>query len=150
MVADVCPGEHQAEEKTRPRVEYRRPEARSGVKTQVRTNEIQPRHKFSNPAPTPRKTKREKLLALWLCTVTPSGDSLELHHVQGRMSATRRRRQVRVKSLNWEGAKLPVSLFICVHMGPHLAPPLPLAPPPATGAPRWRSDCPPLTENPPR
>lgn len=58
-----------------PRVEYRRPATGPGVKTRVRTNKVQPRHKSFKPRPHPEKKKKEKLLALWLCTVTSCGDS---------------------------------------------------------------------------
>lgn len=88
------------------RVEYRRPEAGPGVKTSVRTNEIQPRHKiFQSP---PRQTK--KTFGFVVYVQRPPVATVRNFTTcrpkwgwgwgwgWGVMSATRRRRQVKVKS----------------------------------------------------
>lgn len=108
-------------------VESRRPAVGSGVKTRARTNEIQPRHEFLDPAPTPRKKQnkkqKEKLLALWLCTVTSCGDSLMSIKVPQtcRTGCWRAgagvKRQGQVFELGGGGANrvsLSVRVFVCV------------------------------------
>lgn len=174
-------GVHQAEEKDSVSISFdpstgRVPATRGGIRSQdTSANERNPAQaRIFKPRPQPReKNKKEKLLALWLCTVISCGDSLtSIKFPQTCRTGCWRpgagvKGQGQVFELGGGGANrvsqsvcvcvlmcvviLQFALFCncCVGMDPQLAPPHPLAPPPATGGPRWRSDCPPLTENPP-
>lgn len=78
-------------------VESRRPAVGSGVKTRVRTNEIQPRHEFLNPAPNPEKKTKRKTFGFVVMYSDFLWRQFDVHQVstdvQDWMLATRRRRQ---------------------------------------------------------
>lgn len=76
-------GVHQAEEKDSVSISFdpstgRVPATHGGIGSQdTSANERNPAQaRILNPAPIPRKKRKEKLLALWLCTVISCGDSL--------------------------------------------------------------------------
>lgn len=84
----------------------------------MRTNEIQPRHEFLNPAPNPEKKTTKKTFGFVVMYSDFLQKQFDVHQVstdvQDWMLATRRRRQVRVKSSSWERVELTVSVYLCV------------------------------------